>query len=585
MKLSVIAVDYDGTIAKDGRADPSVIDAIQEARARGIVVILVTGRILADLRRVFPQEGVFDVIVAENGAVLAFPNGRTRLLARAPSGPLLEELRRLHVAAEFGQCIIEGDASSATEILQAIRKLELPLALLFNHNRVMILPQGVNKATGLREALNTLRLSLHNCIGIGDAENDHAMLDACEIGVAVSWGSKSLHAIADDVLQGKEPAVVGDYIRAVSAETKLPPHRADSRRILLGHTASGNVVEAPVRGRNILITGDPRSGKSWMTGLFCEQLILQGYCLCVIDPEGDYATLESLPGVIVFRAGEAPPRMSDVARALRYPDVSIVIDLSGPGHEEKVTYVHELLPMLASLRRSVGLPHWIVVDEAHYFLHQPNFADCVDFELAAYVLITYRPSQLHPELTRAVESAIVTPFTNADEVQALAAFFDAQDLHEAWAQRFAALAIDEAAVVTHSGTPSLPEGFTIARRITSHVRHRTKYIDVPMPLERAFRFTSGRKSLGLSARTLREFMRTQELVPTGALQAHARRGDFSRWIREVFGDAPLAADLQRLEKQVRDEEVGDPRPALAKLIRERYASRASSTSPPLPAVV
>jgi len=294
--------------------------------------------------------------------------------------------------------------------------------------------------------------------------------------------------------------------------------------------------------------------------------------------------LESLPGVIVFRASEAPPRMSDVARALRYPDVSIVLDLSRMSHDGKVSYVHELLPMLASLRRSVGLPHWIVLDEAHYFLHQPNLAACVDFELAAYLLTTYRPSQLHPELTRAVESAIVTPFTNPAEVQALAAFFDAQDLHEAWAQRFAALAIDEAAVVTHSDTPSLPERFTIASRITSHVRHRTKYIDVPMPLERAFRFTSGRKCVGLPVRTLREFMRTQELVPTGALQAHARRGDFSRWISEVFGDAPLAADLQRLEKQVREEEVEDPRPALVKLIRERYASRASPASLPLTAV-
>jgi hydroxymethylpyrimidine pyrophosphatase-like HAD family hydrolase len=75
--------------------------------------------------------------------------------------------------------------------------------LAFNRSRVMVLPQGINKATGLREALNTMRLSLHNCIGIGDAENDHALLDACEIGVAVSWGSKSLQRIADHVLEGR----------------------------------------------------------------------------------------------------------------------------------------------------------------------------------------------------------------------------------------------------------------------------------------------------------------------------------------------------------------------------------------------
>ena len=192
----------------------------------------------------------------------------------------------------------------------------------------MVLPQGINKATGLREALNTLRLSLHNCIGIGDAENDYAMLDACEIGVAVSWGSKALQGIADEVLQGTGPRDVAAYIRKVTAHIKLPPHRAHSRRIILGHDVDGKVVEAAIHGRNILIAGDPRSGKSWITGLFCEQLILQGYCLCVIDPEGDYTTLGSLPGVVLFGGDDPPPRFSDVARALRHPDVSIVIDLS-----------------------------------------------------------------------------------------------------------------------------------------------------------------------------------------------------------------------------------------------------------------
>lgn len=80
-------------------------------------------------------------------------------------------------------CIVEADADAAPKILEAIRKLQLPLMPVFNRSRVMVLPQGINKASGLREMLNTLRLSLHNCIGIGDAENDHALLDACEIGV------------------------------------------------------------------------------------------------------------------------------------------------------------------------------------------------------------------------------------------------------------------------------------------------------------------------------------------------------------------------------------------------------------------
>jgi hydroxymethylpyrimidine pyrophosphatase-like HAD family hydrolase len=571
MKFSVLALDYDGIIARDGHADPAVLEAIREARSRQIVIALVTGRILSDLQRVLAEQGLFDVIVAENGAVLAFPSGRTRLLGRPPPQAFLDELCRLKVAFKIGECVLEADASAAPKILDAVRNLELPLMLVFNGGRVMVLPQAINKATGLREALNTLRLSLHNCIAIGDAENDFALLEACEIGVAVSWGSKSLCAIADDVLLGSGPAAVADYIRRVSAHTKLPPNRTDRRRIILGKTADGRSVETAVHGHNILIAGDPRSGKSWITGLFCEQLILQGYCLCVIDPEGDYATLESLPGVVVFGSEEPPPRLSDVARALRYPEVSIVIDLSAITHAEKLSYLDKLLPMLAALRRRIGLPHWIVVDEAHYFLHQPDLGQRVDFELAAYVLITYRPSQLHPELLGAVESIIVTPLTDPWEVRALTTLCGAQVMEAEWGNVLGGLGIDEAAVLPQeAGARRVPQPFTITERITLHVRHRAKYFEVPMPEEQAFIFTCNGQLIGEQARTLREFVTIQDRLPVAAIEGHAQRGDYSRWIAEVFGDHLLAAEIRKIEKQFRRDRVANFSESLIQLIYGRY---------------
>lgn len=569
MKFSILALDYDGTIARHGHAHPEVVTAIREARAQGITVVLVTGRILADLHRVLTEEDLFDAIVAENGAVLAFPNGRTRALGRTASRELLSELCERRVECAFGDCVIEADADAAPQILGAIRKLELPLMLVFNRSRVMVLPQGINKATGLREALNTMRLSLHNCIGIGDAENDHALLDACEIGVAISWGSKSLQEIADYVLEGSGPEALARYIREVSSQTKLPPHRADDRRVLLGENAAGP-VETAIHGRNILIAGDPRSGKSWITGLFAEHLLLQGYCLCVIDPEGDYSTLESLPGVVVF-GDEEPPRLSDVTRALRHPDTSIVIDLSTLTHEAKQAYVHELLPMLANLRRNSGLPHWIVVDEAHYFLNQPDVGRRVDFELAAYVLITYRPSHLHPELLRTTGTIIATPLTDPDEVLALTTLCGAEGAESAWGEILGGLGIDEAAVVPRVAEGGLlPQRFTIAPRLTAHVRHRAKYLEVPMPAERAFHFTCNGQNFGTPARTLKEFVRMQERLPAEALAGHAQRSDFSRWIAKVFGDQPLAREIRKIEEQFRRGRLQNLSQALIKPIRDRY---------------
>lgn len=569
MKFTVLALDYDGTIARDGRAHPEVVTAIRDARAEGVTVVLVTGRILSDLRLVFGEENLFDAIVAENGAVLAFPNGWTRLLGRPASRELLTELRELRVEVAFGECVIEADAAAAPQILEAIRKLELPLMLVFNHSRVMVLPQGITKASGLREALNTMRLSLHNCIGIGDGENDHSLLDACEVGVAVSWGSQSLQKIADHVLEGSGPLSLARYIREVSSHPKLPPQRADDRRVLLGETAAGPVVTS-ILGRNILIAGDPRSGKSWIAGLFTEHLLSQGYCLCVIDPEGDYSTLESLKGVVVF-GDEEPPRLSDVARALRHPDTSIVIDLSTLTHDEKLTYVHELLPMVATLRRNSGLPHWIVVDEAHYFLNQAEAENRVDFELAAYVLITYRPSHLHPELLRATESIIVTPLTDPDEVLVLTALCGAEGAELAWGEVLGSLGIDEASVLPRTAREGhLPQRFTIASRLTTHVRHRAKYLDVPMPTERAFRFTSNGQNVGAPARTLKEFVHMQECLPAEALEAHAKRGDFSNWIAKGFGDQPLAAAIRKVEEKFREGLLPNLSQALIKTVRDRY---------------
>ena len=70
MRLSVLALDYDGTIAHGDRLDPSVLDAIAAARTRGITVVLVTGRIPSELRRVSGGLHFVDAVVAENGGVV-----------------------------------------------------------------------------------------------------------------------------------------------------------------------------------------------------------------------------------------------------------------------------------------------------------------------------------------------------------------------------------------------------------------------------------------------------------------------------------------------------------------------------------
>jgi len=342
-------------------------------------------------------------------------------------------------------------------------------------------------------------------------------------------------------------------------------------RLTLGTFEDGQPANFAVRGRNVLIAGDPRSGKSWVAGLACEQLILQGYSVCVIDPEGDYRTLEPLPGVVVLGGDTVPPQLPDIARALRHPDMSAVIDLSHVPTLDKIAYLYSLLPMLAALRRITGLPHRIVVDEAHYFLHEPNVQELLDLNLGAYTLVTYRLTDLHPDVRKAVEAIIVKRITDPQEVRSLTAMTRNQNLAAEWESTLGSLAASQAAL--------LPRGqeaggqlrrFELLPRMTSHVRHRAKYLDVELVPEQAFVFTDNGKPLGFTARTLKEFVAALKLVPAPALDGHALRGDFSRWIFEVFHDHLLASDVRKLEHRYKFGHSRNLCNSLVEIIEERY---------------
>jgi len=329
VKLSSLALDYDGTIARGDRIDPGVRDAIAFARARGVTILIVTGRILDDLRSVAGELHFVDGVIAENGAVLHFPeSGHTSLLAPPVAQKFLDELTRRGVSHRAGASLVDADAADAPAILDVIHALELPLVLIFNKGRVMTMPQGVSKGTGLQAALETLRLSARNTLAIGDAENDHELLRLAEVGVSVPWGSAALRAVADITLTGDNSTAIATYLRDLADAGTLPPAAQGRRKLLLGYAEDGRELWLAARGRNVLIAGDTKSGKSWIAGLLCEQLILHGYCVCVIDPEGDYRSLEALPGVTILGGEDPPPLPRDVTRALRYPDRSVVIDLS-----------------------------------------------------------------------------------------------------------------------------------------------------------------------------------------------------------------------------------------------------------------
>jgi hydroxymethylpyrimidine pyrophosphatase-like HAD family hydrolase len=572
VKLSAIALDYDGTIARGDTLDPSVRDAIAAVRRQGIIVLLVTGRILAELRRVAGDLHFVDGVVAENGALLHFPDsGRTSVLTPAIPETFVTELNRRQIPFGAGQCLVDADANEAPRILDVIRALELPLVLAFNQGRVMTISQGVSKATGLRVALDTLRLSARNALAIGDGENDHELLRVAEVGVAVAWGSTALRASADVVLDGIGPAAVAPYLRNLAATRRLPIPARARRRLLLGYLDNGREFSLAVSGRNVLVTGDAKSGKSWVAGLLCEQLILHGYSVCAIDPEGDYSSLEVLPGVTVLGREDDPPTPVELLRALRYADRSVVIDLSRLPHDEKRDYVASALRALNVLRRRTGLPHRILLDEAHYYLHDNDGLELLDFESNGYTIVTYCASRLPQALLASTEVVIVTCQSSPGEVDALRARCLACGTLTPtdWAVLGHVSLGQAVALPITAETGGALRLFDIAPRLTPHVRHRAKYVDVPVSATRAFVF-NGNGQPGHRIYTLRQFVSELEHTPPSVLASYVRRGDFSRWIRDVFGDRALAAELKRLEERYQSTAHTEVLTEMAGAVRSRY---------------
>lgn len=217
-RFTALATDYDGTLAEDGLVSATTLDALKRFKANKGSLLLVTGRVLPELKAVFPALEVFDLVVAENGALLYWPHsGEIRALAPPPPPGFVEKLASLGVApVSVGHCIVATWTPHEAAVLKAIKEMQLELSIIFNKGAVMILPTSVNKASGLEAALAALDLHASDTVGVGDAENDLAFLKHCGLGVAVANALDSVKQAAGWVTQGARGRGVTELLDRLS---------------------------------------------------------------------------------------------------------------------------------------------------------------------------------------------------------------------------------------------------------------------------------------------------------------------------------------------------------------------------------
>ncbi len=133
----------------------------------------------------------------------------------------------------------------------------------------MVLPSGVNKATGLAAALKELGLSPHNVVGIGDAENDHAFMRACGLSVAVANALPAVKDTADLVTKGERGDGVKELVKKlIKHDHDLGISRRDGIRISADDDSDIEIWPTDT----LLIAGSSGVGKSTLATALTERL-------------------------------------------------------------------------------------------------------------------------------------------------------------------------------------------------------------------------------------------------------------------------------------------------------------------------
>lgn len=546
MRYHALATDYDGTLAHHGRVDEATLQALEELRRSGRRLILVTGRMLDDLQRVFSRIELFDRVVAENGALVYAPDTReTRVLAEPPLPEFVDALRRRGVSPlATGQAIVATSEPHETAVIEAIRELGLELQVIFNKGAVMVLPSGVNKATGLLTALGDLSLSPHNVVGIGDAENDHAFLSLCECAVTVADALPMLKERADLVTSAGWGAGVVELIRGLveSDLSGLEPRLA-RHRIPLGRTHQEEAILVPPYGVSVLLAGTSGSGKSTLTQGFLERLAEQRTQFCVIDPEGDYAHLE---GAVVLGDSKRVPGIQEVIGLLEDPSRNGVANLLGVPLANRPEYLEALLAAVTDLRSRTGHPHWLVVDEAHHALPAAHARapQSVPRGMHGAFLITVHPDEVAPEILQDVGLMLVVGREPAETMRRFAHAVGVR----APRVRDEPLDPGEAIAWPVADSKRPPARFRVQPPRGERQRHHRKYMEGELAPDRSFYFRGPDGRLNLRVQNLSLFNQIADGLDDDTWLFHLRQGDYSRWFREQIKDEDLAAEAASIEE-------------------------------------
>lgn len=567
-----LATDYDGTIAHDGVVDQVTIAALERIKRSGRRLVMVTGRELPDLERVCPRLDLFDRIVAENGALLYTPATKEqRPLGPPPPPAFVQRLEAIGVdPLSVGQVIVATWEPNEGVVLEAIRDLGLDLQIIFNKGAVMVLPNGINKASGLEAALEDLGLSAHNVVATGDAENDLAFMRTCGCAVAVGNALPAVKDAADIVTEAVRGAGVAELIEMwLTAEDKLLAAAIDRHSIPIGTTLDGDreVLLRPDRG-SVLITGTSGGGKSTLATALLERLAAANFQLFLFDPEGDYGNFAE---AVTFGDADTVVKPEPVLDAVRKLGTNVTVNLLGSSVEDRPDVLASLFPPVLDIRAKYGRPHWILVDEAHHMLPRGRDAgDGVNLDAQMpTIFITVHPDTLATGVLQSIGTVLIIGRDSVGLIETLSRAFGrtcpaVPDRGPATGE----------AIHWERRSEAPPALIRVEKPKGAMKRHTRKYAQGTLGEDRSFFFKGPDGRLNIRAHNLAMFLDIGEGVDADTYLFHLRNGDMAEWMRTSIKDEDLADEVAEVAAQA-EPDLGEARKLVRNAVERRYTAPAT----------
>jgi hypothetical protein len=299
-----------------------------------------------------------------------------------------------------------------------------------------------------------------------------------------------------------------------------------------------------------------------MTAGLIERLIDKAYQVCIIDPEGDYSTLQAL---ICLGNQQRAPTLNEVLSILEDPGINLSVNLLGLPLEDRPFFLAQLIPGLQALRARTGRPHWIVLDEAHHMLPQVwgHVSQTFPRKLGETILVTVHPDHLAPEVLAPID--VVFAIGPSPE-ETLTRFAGAAAQNLAWPQGLGYAPGSLVAWFVSDG--QVPFSMQVQPTRAERIRHHRKYVEGDMR-HRSFYFRGPDSGHNLKAQNLLVFSQIAEGISEPTWMFHLHRNDYSRWFRDSVRDSYLADQAERIERRM-DLTSSETRLLILELIRARY---------------